>query len=83
MPYDDDLFADEQLPQEADDMSGLTTLDLTEANEVPEELMKPKVDNRVKISAFQCAICMDNVTTLTVTHCGMCPAPSRMLGASR
>ncbi|EQL02351.1 SLX8 protein [Ophiocordyceps sinensis CO18] len=70
MPYDDDLFADEQLPQEADDMSGLTTLDLTEANEVPEELMKPKVDNRVKISAFQCAICMDNVTTLTVTHCG-------------
>ncbi|CAM1502941.1 Fc.00g077170.m01.CDS01 [Cosmosporella sp. VM-42] len=48
----------------------LTTIDLTEANEVPEELKKPEVDNRIKISAFQCVICMDDCTTLSVTHCG-------------
>lgn len=48
----------------------LTTIDLTEATEVPAELKKPLVDTRIKISAFQCAICMDDVTGLTVTHCG-------------
>jgi hypothetical protein len=37
---------------------------------VPEELKKPEDDKRVKLSAFQCVICMDDVTTLTVTHCG-------------
>lgn len=47
------------------------TIDLTEATEIPKELTKPKVDNRIKLSGFQCVICMDDVTTLTVTHCGM------------
>jgi hypothetical protein len=47
-----------------------TTIDLTEATDVPEELKKPKVDKRVKVSAFQCVICMDDVTGLTLTHCG-------------
>lgn len=47
-----------------------TTIDLTEVNDVPEELKKPEVDNRVKLSAFQCVICMDDVTGLTLTHCG-------------
>jgi hypothetical protein len=27
----------------------------------------------VKLAAFQCIICMDNPTDLTVTHCGMYP----------
>ncbi|KAI5459914.1 hypothetical protein BGZ63DRAFT_359407 [Mariannaea sp. PMI_226] len=48
----------------------LPTIDLTEANEVPEELKKPEEDKRIKLSAFQCVICMDDATTLTVTHCG-------------
>lgn len=48
----------------------LTTIDLTDATEVPAELRKPIVDNRIKIGAFQCAICMDDVTGLTVTYCG-------------
>lgn len=48
----------------------MTTIDLTEATEVPQELREPIVDNRIKISAFQCAICMDDVTGLTVTYCG-------------
>jgi hypothetical protein len=47
-----------------------TTIDLTEATDVPEELKKPKVDNRTKLSGFQCVICMDDVTGLTLTHCG-------------
>ena len=57
----------------------LTTIDLTEANEVPEELKKPEVDNRIKISTFQCVICMDDCTTLSVTHCGKSFIPSPAL----
>lgn len=29
-----------------------------------------------KLAEFQCIICMDNPTDLTVTHCGMCLSPS-------
>jgi hypothetical protein len=81
---DDDLFGD--IFQDVDNLDtavppqDLQTIDLTEANEVPAELHepeepeKPEEDTRIKIRAFQCVICMDNVTTLTVTHCGM-PQP--------
>lgn len=62
----DDLFGDDQLINNGD----FTTIDLTDANEVPDEFKKPDIDNRVKISSFQCVICMDDVTTLTLTHCG-------------
>lgn len=66
---DDDLFGDNSsvLGKEDDDDD---VLDLTGSNEVPAELLKPKVDNRVKLSKFQCSICMDEVSDLTVTHCG-------------
>ncbi|POR38702.1 Helicase-like transcription factor [Tolypocladium paradoxum] len=67
-PSDDDVFGDNNLDDA--DLEELTTIDLTEATEVPEELKKPEVDKRIKISAFQCVICMDDATTLTVTHCG-------------
>lgn len=69
---DDDLFGDSLVSQDgaADTSEDMTTIDLTEANEVPEDLRKPDVDNRIKISKFQCVICMDDATTLTVTHCG-------------
>ncbi len=50
---------------------GSEPIDLCNATEVPAELMAPKVDNRVKIGKFQCVICMDDTTALTVTHCGM------------
>ncbi|KAI0874766.1 hypothetical protein GGS24DRAFT_328022 [Hypoxylon argillaceum] len=50
--------------------SGSETIDLCNATEVPAEYMAPKVDNRVKIGKFQCVICMDDTTALTVTHCG-------------
>ncbi|KAI1186497.1 hypothetical protein F5B17DRAFT_359588 [Nemania serpens] len=60
---DDDLF-------EPNGREGSETIDLSNATEVPAELVAPKVDNRVKISKFQCVICMDDTTALTVTHCG-------------
>jgi hypothetical protein len=46
------------------------TVDLTETNEVPYDIEKPEKDNRVKLAAFQCVICMDDCINLTVTHCG-------------
>ncbi|TRX89632.1 hypothetical protein FHL15_009541 [Xylaria flabelliformis] len=51
-------------------LDGSETIDLSNATEVPVELLAPKVDNRVKIGNFQCVICMDDTTALTVTHCG-------------
>lgn len=72
---EEDLFGESprDLNNTEDDPSAedLHTIDLTEANEVPESLKKPEEDKRIKISTFQCVICMDDVTTLTVTHCGM------------
>ena len=74
MDSDSDHFGESPDPfaseMEAND-DGEEAIDLTEANEVPEELSKPKVDNRIKLGKFQCAICMDSVTGLTLTHCGM------------
>ncbi|KAI0553020.1 hypothetical protein F4679DRAFT_533271 [Xylaria curta] len=60
-PFSDDVF---------EGLDGSETIDLSNATEVPAELMAPKVDNRVKIGNFQCVICMDDTTALTVTHCG-------------
>lgn len=78
---DDDLFGEKENPPPNDD--DLATIDLTEANDVPENLKKPEVDNRVKLSAFQCVICMDDVTTLTVTHCGKPPRPFNLFRCRR
>lgn len=58
------------------------TIDLTEANDVPDQLKPPAEDNRVKLSGFQCVICMDDATTLTVTHCGMFDFPGSAIATS-
>ncbi|KAI5928498.1 hypothetical protein F4810DRAFT_6578 [Camillea tinctor] len=63
-PFDDDVQAD---PQEHEPID---SIDLSNTNEVLQEHMAPRVDNRVKLAKFQCVICMDDVTALTVTHCG-------------
>ncbi|KAJ4398774.1 hypothetical protein N0V85_006198 [Neurospora sp. IMI 360204] len=56
-PFGDDNFMD--------------VVDLADTEEVPESMRaKPRPKNEIKLSAFQCVICMDNVTGLTVTHCG-------------
>ncbi len=57
---DDDVFGD-----------GLEIVDLADTEEVPASMLEmPKPKNETKLGAFQCVICMDNVTDLTVTHCG-------------
>ena len=67
---DDDLFGDPQPRVTESVVDDLPAIDLTAATEVPEELKEPIQDNRIKLAAFQCVICMDDVTSLTVTHCG-------------
>ena len=53
------------------DNNFMDVVDLADTEEVPESMRaKPKPKNEIKLSAFQCVICMDNVTGLTVTHCG-------------
>lgn len=44
-------------------------VDLVDKEEVP-EIRPQKPKNYVKLSALNCVICMDDVTDLTVTHCG-------------
>ncbi|KAI1417666.1 hypothetical protein F5Y13DRAFT_151554 [Hypoxylon sp. FL1857] len=63
-------FADDELFNETTNTDAHETIDLSNAAEVPKELMAPGVDNRVKIGNFQCVICMDDASHLTVTHCG-------------
>ncbi|GKT52071.1 E3 ubiquitin-protein ligase complex slx8-rfp subunit slx8 [Colletotrichum spaethianum] len=67
---DDDIFGEDKVDTKKGKEKDEDVIDLADANEVPENLKVPKEDNRVKISAFQCVICMDDVTALTVTHCG-------------
>ncbi|KAI0393920.1 hypothetical protein F5Y17DRAFT_430270 [Xylariaceae sp. FL0594] len=62
---DDDDVEDMIMDQE------IETIDLSNATSVPLDLVAPQADNRVKIGTFQCVICMDDTTALTVTHCGM------------
>lgn len=64
-------FTDDELFNPAADEEGHDGIDLCDAAEVPEELKAPKVDTRTKIGKFQCVICMDDASSLTVTHCGM------------
>lgn len=75
---DDDIFEDTPARRQAEatEVGSPPALDLTKATEVPEELRAPVQDNRTKLKTFQCVICMDDVTALTVTHCGKFHAPT-------
>lgn len=76
IPDSDDVFA-------VDDDDQQQLFDLTKDDHIPEELMAaPNEDNEnsTKLSAFECIICMDSATNLTVTHCGM--GLFRLLGPS-
>ncbi|KAH6624347.1 hypothetical protein B0J18DRAFT_175814 [Chaetomium sp. MPI-SDFR-AT-0129] len=61
----DDLFGDGDLP-------GNPVVDLVDKEEIPAEILQAQEEkkNYVKLSTFDCVICMDNAKTLTVTHCG-------------
>jgi len=60
---DDDLFGDAEFSD---------VVDLVDKTEVPLDASKSqeKAKNYVKLSTFDCVICMDSVKDLTVTHCG-------------
>ncbi|RYP22254.1 hypothetical protein DL765_001768 [Monosporascus sp. GIB2] len=64
-PFEEDFGSPQKTDNEDPD-----SIDLSNVDEVPTALMAPKVDNRIKLGKFQCVICMDDVTALTVTHCG-------------
>ena len=53
-----------------DDEDDVQIIDLSNTDKVPEEIMKPAVDNSVKLSGYECIICMDRCSDITVTHCG-------------
>ncbi|KAG7147689.1 E3 ubiquitin-protein ligase like [Verticillium longisporum] len=66
---DDDLFGEKSGPAAAPEDDDI--IDLATSDGIPAAAARPpKEDRRVKIGAFQCAICMDDCTDLTVTHCG-------------
>ncbi|KAF6839750.1 hypothetical protein CPLU01_01622 [Colletotrichum plurivorum] len=68
---DDDVFGEKDGSKGKEkDGAGDDVIDLAASDEVPKEMVIPKEDKRIKLSAFQCVICMDDVTSLTVTHCG-------------
>lgn len=74
LPDSDDVFA---LDEQETDADKTTThlYDLTKDDNIPEELLSPlppKEDNSIRLSKFECIICMDSATNLTVTHCGRC-----------
>ncbi|SPO02940.1 uncharacterized protein DNG_05619 [Cephalotrichum gorgonifer] len=59
-------------PLEAEESDDEDVIDLRDISRVPEMLLKRQREKaeRVKLGGFQCAICMDWATSLTVTHCG-------------
>lgn len=55
------------------DSGGVELYDLTNSDDgVPKELFEPVKDSSIRLSSFECVICMDAATNLTVTCCGMC-----------
>ncbi|RYP67290.1 hypothetical protein DL771_007308 [Monosporascus sp. 5C6A] len=72
-PFEEDFDSPQKTDHEDPD-----SIDLSNVDEVPTELMAPKADNRIKLGKFQCVICMDDVTALTVTHCGEAPGESTL-----
>ncbi|CAI4219129.1 unnamed protein product [Parascedosporium putredinis] len=64
-PRDDDVLTWSDSDHDSD------IIDLRDPTKVPEILLQrqQKRADRVKLGAFQCAICMDHSTSLTVTHC--------------
>lgn len=54
------------------DSGGVELYDLTKSDDgVPKDLFQPVKDSSIKLSTFECVICMDAATNLTVTCCGM------------
>ncbi|KAK2605456.1 hypothetical protein N8I77_008290 [Diaporthe amygdali] len=53
------------------EQGGVELYDLTKSEDaVPQHLFQPVKDSSIKLSTFECVICMDAATNLTVTCCG-------------
>ncbi|PHH59732.1 hypothetical protein CDD81_2626 [Ophiocordyceps australis] len=66
--FNDAIFSEDTLDN---DSQAMATIDLTvSAEAIEQQFSKPEPDKRIKLASFQCVICMDDVTALTVTHCG-------------
>ncbi|KAK4175027.1 hypothetical protein QBC36DRAFT_355895 [Triangularia setosa] len=62
---EDDLFADNDV-----EVIDLVEKDVPDLTPEEKEKVEDKKENWIKLSQFQCVICMDDVTDLTVTYCG-------------
>lgn len=71
IPDSDDLFGSDPFAEEDLKMFDLTKEDVRPGDLVITSKSKVEDDNRVKLAKFECIICMDSASNLTVTHCGM------------
>ncbi|KAK3295609.1 uncharacterized protein B0H64DRAFT_417271 [Chaetomium fimeti] len=64
-PDFDDLFGESPF-------DGQEVVDLVDKDEMPIEILNSQEEkkNYIRMSSFDCVICMDSVKDLTVTHCG-------------
>jgi hypothetical protein len=55
-----------------DSGSDSDVIDLRDPTKLTEQLLQRQQEKagRIRLGQFQCAICMDHATSLTVTHCG-------------
>jgi hypothetical protein len=58
-----------------DDDSKYEDFMLKRQAELVKKQQQEEATRPVRLAEFQCIICMDNPTDLTVTHCGMCTSP--------
>lgn len=63
--------SDDPFPDEDDEGNKHELFDLTENDTLPEANKVVKEDTSTKLCKFECIICLDAASTLTVTHCGM------------
>lgn len=56
-----------------DEGKKIQMVDMTADDNIPEELQIVPEPPSTKLSKFECIICLDAASTLTVTHCGMSP----------
>lgn len=55
---------------DVDDLSQYEEMKKKEQAELLKQQQQDEANRPVKLAEFQCIICMDNPTNLTVTHCG-------------
>ncbi|EFW99567.1 zinc finger, ring-type containing protein [Grosmannia clavigera kw1407] len=68
---DDDLFGSDDDGIDVVNLTGIDRPGAASQEDVKVAIEPtPAPSNKVKLASYQCAICMDDVTNLVVTHCG-------------